>query len=573
MSAEIPTQVEATPADQDSPPGRQPPWLWIHLATLLVAAVVLCWANRSQWFFGDEWEFLVNRGLVNPALGIFAPHNEHWSTLPILAYTLLRDTVGLASYWPYISLLIAIHLSLAHLMWRVMVRAMVAPAIAVAAAALFALFGAGAENLLWAFQIGFVGSLTAGWAAALVVDRRTSLNRRDGWAVLLLIAGLMCSGIGVPVVGFVSLLALARARSLVRPLVIGGIPAAVFSWWYFVVPQAPKPPWPAPIDDGPVALGEHVVKGIRDSLAMSTGLPTFVALAGLAVTAVWVLVQTVNIVRQRPNSASKAIAVAGMYGAAGFFVLSGFGRGNSVESRYVYVTMAMALPGLVLMLSSSARRRWSVAVVTLGLSVLIVYNAGLLWQRSKSEAAIDTLNRETIVAAVALIAAGEPTVYALPDPALNPDIKTTDLPQLIQEGLLTDAPTQQGSDRARLGLQIDPAGAPPESAGNPPRVDSWQNAKAEMLPGTTAGSSCLQVTAAGQDPSVDLVMPGGVSAVEVSSASGGGYSVKLIVDVAVGQRGASLAPSEVRYLRTSLPAGTKIRLTLAAADSRVCGVR
>ena len=109
-------------------------WLIVHAATLLMAAVILSWANRNQWFFGDEWEFLLNRGFVDYRLTIWIPHNEHWSTVPIAVYTSCATPSASARTGPSSAVLIAVHLLLTHLLWRVMIRARVSPAIATAAA-------------------------------------------------------------------------------------------------------------------------------------------------------------------------------------------------------------------------------------------------------------------------------------------------------------------------------------------------------------------------------------------------------------------------------------------------------
>src|SRR5674536_224799 len=63
----------------------------VHLLTLVVAFGALGWLGRPLWFFGDEWEFLVNRGgFHRPHLGLWDPHaHTHWSTSPILIYRAL----------------------------------------------------------------------------------------------------------------------------------------------------------------------------------------------------------------------------------------------------------------------------------------------------------------------------------------------------------------------------------------------------------------------------------------------------------------------------------------------------
>ena len=57
----------------------------LHALSLFAALVYLLWVDRHQWFAGDEWDLLARRGLTGShEIGLFQPHNEHWSTLPVL---------------------------------------------------------------------------------------------------------------------------------------------------------------------------------------------------------------------------------------------------------------------------------------------------------------------------------------------------------------------------------------------------------------------------------------------------------------------------------------------------------
>src|SRR5919201_1013643 len=105
--------------------------------------------GHYRWFFWDEWDFLAGR--TGGDLGdLFRPHNEHWSTLPILAYRALWWLFGLRTYLPYQALVVVLHLTVAALLRAVMRRAGVGPWIATAVASLYALLGAGNEDIVWA---------------------------------------------------------------------------------------------------------------------------------------------------------------------------------------------------------------------------------------------------------------------------------------------------------------------------------------------------------------------------------------------------------------------------------------
>jgi hypothetical protein len=81
--------------------------------------------NRNSWFGGDEWFILTDRGITaGPGhKGLFQPHYEHWTTVPILAYRALYSLVGLHLHaCPTSRFVIVAHLATVVLLWYVMVR-------------------------------------------------------------------------------------------------------------------------------------------------------------------------------------------------------------------------------------------------------------------------------------------------------------------------------------------------------------------------------------------------------------------------------------------------------------------
>src|SRR4051794_4288872 len=160
-------------------------WLWAHVATLALAAPVLFWVNRDQWFSGDEWGVITSRGLgANPqTLSIFAPHFEHWTTVPILVFRALYSMVAMRSYWPYVAVLVVVQLLVAHLLWRLLLRVGVQPAFATAVAAIFVVMAVGWENVSTAWQITIITPIALGFGALLVLPEddpeRTRFGRPD----------------------------------------------------------------------------------------------------------------------------------------------------------------------------------------------------------------------------------------------------------------------------------------------------------------------------------------------------------------------------------------------------------
>src|SRR5215203_2597709 len=78
----------------------------------VLAVVVLIGLGLGMTFFSDEWAFIEGRSLGDPATW-FPPHNEHWSTLPILLYRAMVETIGIGSYVPYLAVVAILHATVA----------------------------------------------------------------------------------------------------------------------------------------------------------------------------------------------------------------------------------------------------------------------------------------------------------------------------------------------------------------------------------------------------------------------------------------------------------------------------
>ncbi len=161
----------------------------IELGALVYYSVLA----RGQWFFADEWDFLAHRSLSPNSL--LAPHQGHWTTVPIVVYRILWQLIGLRSYMPYVGLTIALHLTAAALLRATMRRSGIRPWTATAGASVFVLFGAGAQDIFWAFQITFAGALVLGLVQVLLADHAGGVDRRDVLGLAAGALGLLCSGV------------------------------------------------------------------------------------------------------------------------------------------------------------------------------------------------------------------------------------------------------------------------------------------------------------------------------------------------------------------------------------------
>ena len=202
------TDVVAAPkSDRELRSARLALWTFAALIALAVPTVLLG-LGSYHWFFRDDFAFLSGRdgGSVDD---LFRPHNAHWSTVPIVAFRVLWHTFGLRTYVPYQATVLALHLTACVLLRVIMRRVGVGPWIATVAAATFILFGPGEQNIIWAFQIGFTGSLVFGLTQLILVDHDGGIDWRDGLGVVAGVLSLMSSGVGIVMVIVVGVAALA----------------------------------------------------------------------------------------------------------------------------------------------------------------------------------------------------------------------------------------------------------------------------------------------------------------------------------------------------------------------------
>ena len=204
-------------------------------AAVVVAAVVggiwLVLLGRGLTFFWDEWEFIQARSLSDPATW-FVPHGEHWSTLPALLYRAVFDVAGLRTYVPYHAVLIGLHLLVVAGVY-VLLRRTSGPWLAALAALLTLLFGSGFENLFWAFQLAFVACTAFALAALILLDAAPTAPRAVLVAVVV-VAALMSSGLGLPVLVIVTVELLLRPRWR-RHLWIAVVGAAIYAVWFAAI--------------------------------------------------------------------------------------------------------------------------------------------------------------------------------------------------------------------------------------------------------------------------------------------------------------------------------------------------
>jgi hypothetical protein len=356
--------TQAAPPAAPAAPTR-PADRWAFLAFVVVAVVsipLLLRLGHDRWFQYDDWDFLASRDAGN-LRDLFEPHGPHWSTLPILVYRIEWYLFGLHSYWPYQLVCVLSHLTVALLARTVMRRAGVRPWTATAVALLLVFFGAGAENIAYAFQINFNAALAFGLIHLLLADHDGPVDRRDGLGLVAGFLGLMSSGIAVTMVVVVGLAMLLRRGWRVAMLHTAPLGAAYLVWYFAIARDTyASQEVSDPLDA--LAFARTTIAAGFDGLAQVPGLGW--ALGGLIVGGLFVAW------RGRPFSEVRKIAAAPAalgLGAFVFVLISasgrvGFAPGIERSSRYVHVVCVLLLPAGAVA-ADAVMRRWRAAVPVL----------------------------------------------------------------------------------------------------------------------------------------------------------------------------------------------------------------
>lgn len=207
------------------------PWLWLLAALFVLSALLLLFLRAKVGFFLDDWYLVLFR--EGPS-DWFLPHNEHIIILPAAIYEFSLSLFGMEPLPLHLVALVLFLTSVVLLFhW---LRPLVGEPVSVLGCAVVFFLGAGAGDLLFAFQIGFFGSVVGGLGALLLLRRNNTRN--DRLACLLLVFSTLCSTLMAPfwAAAVVELLfrdeGRARLSQLMRRSWIILVPTAVYlAWW------------------------------------------------------------------------------------------------------------------------------------------------------------------------------------------------------------------------------------------------------------------------------------------------------------------------------------------------------
>jgi hypothetical protein len=395
----------------------------------LGALALLLWLGRGLTFFADEWAVMAERSISLDSF--LQPFNEHWLGVTTVLYRLLLETVGLASYMPYLAVLALLHLVVVAEVY-VLGRRATAPTLAAMAAIIIAFFGSGFENLFWAMQIGFVGTIGLGLGAVILLDGRPSPARVVA-ATGLLTVGMMTSGFGLFMLAFtgLDLLLDPRRRRLVLALLV---PASVYLGWYLVYGRSGVATARAPFTlEAILSVPRFVLEGAGTAFGSVVGVGPLLGQVAAVVLAVALLVR---LVRRRPIP-GRALACFGailiQYGILGLIRAQLF-EGAAEYSRYAYLSGIFALLGILSVIGhrpvpADPRRQLAVTAAVVGVFTLaMVWNVWLLIEGRVLFAARADNTRAAIV-----VATGDLPPGVDPDQAELLDRTITRLREIVVE--------------------------------------------------------------------------------------------------------------------------------------------
>lgn len=406
----------------------------VHVASLVVGAIALLAIGRDQWFSYDDW------ALLHPTLDWWSSHQGHWTTAPTLLFQLLRVSVGLHSYLPYLALAVTAHLAVVHLVWRLSLRAGVSPWLATGFASVTVVLGCAAENLFWAFQVGFMGAVAVALVVVLLVDRTTLTLP---WAVVagvLAVLALPFSGTALPVLAGAAILSWIR-RGLPRSIAIFAPAGAIYFVWYLLEVRGDAS-----------TLGVHGIGFLTQAplffaVMFGAGYGQFVGVLVLGPVVALAMLVWLWASRRRWLG-REAVAYTLLLASAIFAVLTAVSRGGGAltaagAQRYVYLIVMLAVPTMALALGwIAARGRVARVVIALALLLITGVNLTLGVARAEAQAVTEQRVQREFSAAMTLVRSDPRLASAGAQPIRDvaPDLTIADVEADIRQKLVAPVP-------------------------------------------------------------------------------------------------------------------------------------
>jgi len=350
----------------------EPSARYFFIGVLVIAVVVIYAAGSHIYFYSDEWSLFQHRPLASLSSWL-DPHNQvHWIPGLVALYGVLFNLVGVDHYWLYHLPGVAMHLLAAWMLREVMVHARADEWTATACATIFAFYGTGAQNIMWAIQVGYTASLAMGLVQLNCATHLAPTRRRDLAGLAAGAVALAFGGIGVTmaiVVGLATLVLRGWRAAFFHTAPLG---VTYLLWWFnFARGEVAHPDYGIP-----ALWAQWVWQGFAAVFGSLAGwAPLGVLLAAVTVIGFSVRVrdQLSTVDWWRPLVPVLALAC----GAVVFQLITALGRvaqplggfvvlgpAGATSSRYVYIVAALMLP-LIAIAASYLIKRWRIAVIAL----------------------------------------------------------------------------------------------------------------------------------------------------------------------------------------------------------------
>ena len=344
-----------------------------------IASAILAYDARGLTFNADDWQYVLD-GRPLRAHVLLEPHLQHLSTLPILAYRALRAVFGIASYWPYIVLLLVLHAAACLLLYAVS-RRYIGSLAALAPTAVLALLGPAWHDLLWAFQIAYIAPVAAGLVMLLAMHRHDTGG--DVIAAIGLLASVFSGSDGLGMIVLAAVLIASERPPAWRRLWIPGLATTAYLAWYAAYGVSD-------IDAHNVGrIWTYVPEALAAAFASVTGVgvahgsPYTVATTGGAMVALAAL--TTLIISLRGGHRTAPLTVAAAAAALALWVAAALAYVPSREadqSRYQYYSAVFLLLAIVAGAPGWRPGRRSAAVLAAAALAIVASNLVILEHRA-----------------------------------------------------------------------------------------------------------------------------------------------------------------------------------------------
>lgn len=411
--------------------------LRVSLKSIIVTLVVFLgiFITKGQWFFFDEWSLYLQRQLDYKSL--MAPHNGHWSVIPFSLDLILFKIFGFSTYTPYLSLLLLTNLFLCVAVFKTLLINQLGTVAAFLASALLIAPAVGFENLLWAFQLGYMSSMLFGTLAFLVASKRFELTTKDGMLIgFLTLLSIASSGIGIVFVLSLGVFLILLKREKIVIGLATGIPVITYSIWFLVYGESGVQRSASPFTEMIKFSLHGVINSIKNGfLLTNVNQSMFVAFTALLI---------VGIVTSR-NKRGVFFAFTYLLSGILFYLLtavsrSSFGVEYAASYRYMHIFFIFFVP-LVAVLLDALFVKWKPAafVAALCVSFVILSSGEILIQRAEGQSAQEKASQRSLASAHYLHSKFPKSIVSTkPLNQFAPQVEFDDLEFMYRNGAFVD---------------------------------------------------------------------------------------------------------------------------------------